>query len=60
MVWARGGAASEECPKSLVTAESLEFLEKYFVWKMPGGGSDGELTARETDAFLTLEKGDER
>jgi hypothetical protein len=56
LVWARGRAATEECPKSLITPESLEFLEKYWVWKMWGGGRPGELTAREADAFLTLEK----
>ena len=58
MVWARSGVATEECPRSLVTPESLEFLEKFLVWKRSGGAM-GELTAREADAFLTLEKGTE-
>lgn len=53
IVWARGRASSEECPKSLVTAESIELLEKFFAskawgWKDP--------TAREADAFLALEQ----
>jgi hypothetical protein len=54
-VWARGSVATEECPKSLVTAESLEMLEKYFVWKFSGGGGLLEMRARETDAFLALD-----
>ena len=54
-VWARGGVATEECPASLVTAESLEFLEKYFVWKLSGGSGLLETRAREADGFLALE-----
>jgi hypothetical protein len=53
IVWARGTASTEECPKSVVTAESIEFLERFFAvrtwgWKDP--------TAREADAFLALEQ----
>jgi len=55
-VWARGGVATEECPTSLVTAESLELLEKYFVWKVSRGSGLLEMRAREADAFFTLEE----
>jgi hypothetical protein len=53
VVWARGPAAAEECPKSLVTAESIELLERFFAsktwgWKDP--------TAREADAFAVLDQ----
>ena len=53
IVWARGTAATEECPKSLMTAESIELLERFFAartwgWRDP--------TAREADAFLALEQ----
>ena len=54
MVWIRGRASAEECPKSLVTAGSVELLEKYYVWKL-SGGSLAEATAREADAFMILE-----
>jgi hypothetical protein len=54
-VWVRGRAIAEECPKSLVTAASVEFLEKFFAWKFSGRYGE-ELTAREADAFLILEK----
>jgi hypothetical protein len=55
LVWVRGRASSEECPKSLVTPASVEFLEKFCGWKFGGGGSFEELKAREADAFLILE-----
>ncbi len=39
IVWARGRVAAEECPKSLVTAQSLEWIEKFLhVRKFAGGG----------------------
>jgi hypothetical protein len=49
----RGRAASEECPKSLVTPASIEFVERFFAARI---SSAGELTAREADAFQILEK----
>ena len=47
--------ATEECPKSLVTAESLEWLEKFFVWKLSGGGGLLEMRAREAEAFVVIQ-----
>jgi hypothetical protein len=54
-VWARGGVGTEECPKSLITPESVAMLESFFVWKA-AGRVGGELTAREADAFAALEE----
>jgi hypothetical protein len=53
IVWARGPASTEECPKSLVTAESIELLERFFAARQ-GGWKDP--TAREADACLVLEQ----
>ena len=53
IVWARGRASTEECPKSLVTAESIELLERFFSAKTWGWK---EPTAREADAFVALEQ----
>ena len=39
VVWARGRVATEECPKSLVTPASLEWIEKFLTWKFAGGGA---------------------
>ena len=55
LVWARGRVAAEECPKSLVTPESVELLEKFFAWKLGGGGRLEDRPAKEADAFLVLE-----
>lgn len=52
VVWARGRASAEECPKSAVSAESIELLEKFYVSKAWGWT---DPTAREADAFLALE-----
>lgn len=56
VVWARGHAWSEECPKSLVTPRSEELVERFVLWKMSGGADLLAREAKEADAFLTLEK----
>jgi hypothetical protein len=56
LVWARGRASAEECPKSLMTPRSVGWLEHFFAWKFSGGGDLRGLPARDADAFLTLEK----
>lgn len=55
IVWARGRAAAEECPKSLVSPASIELLEKFFATRALGFGGWTDRTAREADAFLTLD-----
>ncbi len=55
VVWVKGRVGSEECPKSLVTAASLEWLERFFAWKFAGGGAVTDLPAKEADAMVTLE-----
>jgi hypothetical protein len=56
LVWARKTARTEVCPKSLVSAESLRWIEQFFVWKKLGLQLTGELSARDVEAFLILEK----
>ncbi len=48
----RGAASASECPKSLVTPESIEMLEKFFASKAWGW----DPTAREADGFWVLEQ----
>jgi len=55
VVWARGEAATDTCPKSYVAAQSLAWVEQFYVWKL-GGGSLLDLPARQVDAFLVLEQ----
>ena len=56
MVWARGQASTQECPKSLVTPESIALIERFSAWKFGGGAQASELEARNAEAFLTLER----
>ena len=57
VVWARGGASAEECPTSLVTPASIEFLESFLAWKTVGKGElTAQLSAREAEAFAVLER----
>jgi hypothetical protein len=56
-VWARNGVAVSKCPKSLITGESLSFLEDYQAGKSLGSlGNIHELPARSVDAFTLLEQ----
>ncbi len=55
-VWVRGKVATTECPKSFVTPESIEIVERFFARRQFGGPTAGELSAREADAFLALEQ----
>jgi hypothetical protein len=55
IVWGRKQTESEECPKSLVTGESLAFVEEFFVRRRLGIQQDfPEMEARKVDAFLIL------
>jgi len=55
-VWARKHAATTNCPKSLISAESLAWIEEYCAWKLAGGADYRALGARQLDAFHTLEQ----
>ncbi len=44
LVWARGRVGAEECPKSLVTPQSLEWVEKFLAWKFAGWARREELS----------------
>lgn len=54
-VWARDDVAIETCPKSYVTAQSLGWMEQYFVWRRLAYRRPDELTARDVEAFMILE-----
>ncbi|HUA83211.1 MAG TPA: hypothetical protein VMB85_05085 [Bryobacteraceae bacterium] len=56
LVWARGRVATEECPKSLITPQSVEWVERFFARKFAGETRLEELDARMADAFLMLER----
>ena len=56
IVWGRKQTQSDECPKSLVTPESVERVERFFARKHFGVRRPGQVWARDADAFLALEQ----
>jgi len=55
-VWARADVAIETCPKSFITAESIGLVEEFLVRRRLGGMNFENLTARQVEAFVILEK----
>jgi len=55
VVWARHTVATTECPRSFITAQSLAWLEEYFVRRKLGQKGIEGLGARDVEAFLILE-----
>lgn len=54
-MWARKGTSSTVCPKSMITGQSMAWLEQFFLWQRLPRAYSRELSAREVDAFLILE-----
>jgi hypothetical protein len=60
IVWGRHGAHAQECPKSLITAESLTLIEEFLVGRRLGMQNGLDMDARKADAFLILQEETER
>ncbi len=43
-----------ECPKSIISAASLDMMERFYFWKAAGGGSLLNERAKTADAILYL------
>jgi hypothetical protein len=56
LVWVQGETGIQECPKSYVTAESVEMVERFAVWRKSGAWEWGDLMCREAEAFQVLEE----
>jgi len=56
IVWARGPVATNACPKSLITADSIGWIEQFLAWKRLGMTLDLSTSARQVEAFLILEE----
>jgi hypothetical protein len=54
VVWAGGGVATETCPRSYITAESITWIEEFLVRRKLGGSPVADLEARTAEAFLLL------
>jgi len=55
IVWARKEVTASSCPKSLITPQSLAWLEQFFAWKTLGGSEGLDGSARQAEAFCLLE-----
>ena len=55
-MWARGKTISAHCPKSVITAESLYFIEQFKAWKQLGSCDIASIGAKTADAFAVLEQ----
>jgi hypothetical protein len=55
-VWSRKRVVATACPKSLISAESLAWIEEFQVWRLVGGADYRTLTARQVDAISALEQ----
>jgi hypothetical protein len=56
LVWARGAVTADACPKSIITAEMLRWIDEYYVWKLSGRTDLRRYPARMAEAFLVLEQ----
>lgn len=54
-MWARRGVLAERCPRSVITAESLAWIEEFEIWRLGRTPSLLDLDARKADAFWLLE-----
>lgn len=48
--------AVDECPKSMITAQSISWIEEYLVWRRLGLRVNLESSVRQIEAFLILEE----
>ena len=55
-MWARKQIALTTCPTSYITAESQTLVEEFFVRKRLGAMDLEQLTARQAEAFVILER----
>ena len=55
IVWAKGPAATEECPTSYIHPQSIAWLERFFAWKI-GKGELCDVAAKDVDALLLIQK----
>ena len=60
IVWGRGPVHVDECPKSLITGNSLSLLDEFFANRALGIAATAETPARTVDAFLILREQLER
>jgi len=56
IVWARRHVSTAICPKSLVSAQSWQWIEEFYAARRSRGVEFRQLPARDAEAFLVIEK----
>jgi hypothetical protein len=56
LVWARRNVGLDRCPKPYITAESQSLVEEFFIRRRFRGFPANQLSARQVEAFVILEK----
>jgi hypothetical protein len=59
-VWAGFGSVSMRCPKNVITAESVAWLEMWNTWRHAGKAAARNWSAKDMDAMAALEQEWER
>jgi hypothetical protein len=54
-VWARGEVFAMQCPKSLITVQSLKWLDEFNAWKTLGAVNLLNINAKTADAIALLD-----
>lgn len=47
--------SSEQCPKSIITPQSLALLDEYRMWKQIGCSQERALSAKAADALVLID-----
>ncbi len=56
VVWTRKKVFTQQCPKSMISSQSLMFIEQFRYWKHLGGGVPWDIDSKAADALLLLEQ----
>lgn len=56
VIWARKEVAVDTCPKSLITGQSVTWIEEFLVWRRLGQALSDTADARKVEAFLILQE----
>jgi hypothetical protein len=55
-VWVRGSVSATQCPKSILTPDSLRLLELFAAWKLTPAADLRDWPARDVDGLFVLEQ----
>ena len=48
--------ATDVCPKSVITGQSMAWMEEFFLWRKLGRAWPQDMGARKLEAFLILQE----